>query len=146
MKVMLLKDVPGKGTAGEVKEVSQGYARNYLLPQGLALPATPAIEKQAKLTLEKEKRRETVDQAKLEELAQQIEGTEIHLQARIGAGERLFGSITTADIAEELSRVKDCLIDKRSIEVDRPLKEVGRYEIVIRISKDLRPTIIVVVE
>ena len=146
MKVIFIKDVLGKGNAGEIKEVSRGYARNYLLPQGLALVATSGIEKQAQLSLEREKHKETVGQVKLEELAEQIEGTEIHFQARIGAGERLFGSITAADIAEELNRVKDCTIDKRSIEVDRPLREAGRYEMVVRISKDLRPRIIVVVE
>ena len=146
MKVIFIKDVPGKGKAGEIKEVSRGYARNYLLPQGLVLPATPAIEKQAKLSLEREKRKETIDQVKIEELAGHIEGTEIHFQARIGAGERLFGSITAADIAEELSQVKNCVIDKRTIEIDRPLREAGRYEIVVRMSKDFRPAIVVVVE
>ena len=146
MKVIFIKDVPGKGNTGEIKEVSRGYARNYLLPQGLALPATPAVEKQALLSLEREIHEETVGQAKFEELAQQIEGTEIHFQARIGAGERLFGSITAADIAEELSRAKNCTIDKRSIDIDRPLREAGRYEIGVRISKDIKPEIVVVVE
>jgi len=146
MKVIFIKDIPGKGKAGEIKEVSKGYARNYLLPQGLALLATPTAEKQAKLSLEKEKHKETSDRAKLEKLAEQIEGTEIHFQARMGAGERLFGSITAADIAEELSRVKDCVIDKRSIEIDKPLREAGGYEIVVRMSQGLRPKIIVVVE
>ena len=146
MKVMFLKDVPGTGNAGEIKEVSQGYARNYLLPKGLALLATTGIEKQVKLTLEKEKRKETLSQAKLEDLAKQIEGTEIHFHARIGAGERLFGSITASDIAKELSRVKNCVINKKTIDIDKPLREAGSYEIIVKMSKDLRPVIIVVVE
>jgi len=146
MKVIFIKDVHGRGKAGEIREVSQGYAKNFLLPQGLALLVTPTIEKQVKLSLEKEKHKETVDRVKLEELAKQIAGTEIHLQARIGADERLFGSITAADIAEELSRVKNCIIDKKGIEIDKPLRQAGRYEISLRISKDIRPQITVVVE
>ncbi|MDY7019385.1 MAG: 50S ribosomal protein L9 [Chloroflexota bacterium] len=146
MKIIFIKDVPGKGKAGELKEVKQGYARNYLLPQGLALLATPTVEKQAKLGLDREKRKETLDQAKLEEVAKQIEGTEIHFQARIGADERLFGSITANNIAEELSRVKNCVIDKRSIEIDKPLRQTGRYEVTVKLSKDFRPQVIVVVE
>ena len=146
MKIIFIKDVPGKGKAGEVKEVRQGYARNYLLPQGLALLATPTAEKQAKLGLDREKRKETLDQAKLEEVAKQIEGTEIHFQAHVGADERLFGSITANNIAEELSRVKNCVIDKRSIEIDKPLRQTGRYEVTVRLSKDFRPQVIVVVE
>jgi len=146
MKVIFIKDVQGKGKAGEIKEVSRGYAKNFLLPQGLALLATPTIEKQVKLSLGKEKHKETIDRVKLEELAKQIEGTEVHFQAHIGADERLFGSITAADIAEELSRVKNCVIDKKSIEMDKPLRQAGRYEINLRISKDIRPQITVVVE
>jgi len=99
-----------------------------------------------KLSLGKEKHKETIDRVKLEELAKQIEGTEVHFQAHIGADERLFGSITAADIAEELSRVKNCVIDKKSIEMDKPLRQAGRYEITLRISKDIRPQITVVVE
>ena len=146
MKVIFIKDVQGTGKAGEIREVSQGYAKNFLLPQGLALLVTPTIEKQVKLSLEKEKHKETIDRVKLEELAKQIAGTEIHLQARIGADERLFGSITAADIAEELSRVKNCIIDKKGIEIDKPLRQAGRYQISLRISKDIRPQITVVVE
>lgn len=146
MKVVFIKDAPGKGKAGEIKEVKQGYARNYLLPQGLALLASPTVEKQAKLGLDKEKHKETIDRAKLEEVAKQIEGTEIHFQAHIGADDRLFGSITASNIAEELSRVKNCVIDKRSIEIDKPLRQAGRYEVTVRLSKDFRPQVIVVVE
>ena len=146
MKVIFVKDVPGKGKAGEIKEVRQGYGRNYLLPQGLALLATPTVDKQAKLGLEKEKRKETLGRTKLEEVAKQIEGTEIHFQAHIGADERLFGSVTATNIAEELSRVRNCVIDKRSIEIGKPLRQAGRYEVTVRLSKDFRPQVIVVVE
>jgi large subunit ribosomal protein L9 len=145
-KVILLKDIPGKGRTGEIKEVTKGYARNYLLPQGLALIATPTIQKQVGLSLEKEKRSEAADQGQMVELAKQIEGTEIRLEARVGAGDRLFGSITATDIAEELSRAIGSTIDKKDIEIDKPLRQAGSHEVTVSLGKDLRPKIRVVVE
>jgi len=152
MKVILLKDVPGKGKAGEIKEMSQGYARNFLLPQGLALAVTPAAMKEAESRIQKERGRESADQAKLVELAKQIEGTEIQLQARIGSGDRLFGSITAADIAEELNRVichsgseAKNLIDKRNIDIDKPLRQAGNYEVIVKLAKDVKPRITVII-
>jgi len=113
MKVVLLEDLPGRGKAGEIKEVSKGYARHFLLPRGLALVATPTVIKQVESSLEKEKLEESIDRDKLVELAQQIEGKEIRFKARMGTGERLFGSITAADIAEELGRAIGSVIDKK---------------------------------
>jgi len=146
MKVILLKDVSGKGEAGEIKEVSQGYARNFLLPQGLALAATPLAIKQAELKLRKEGIKETLDQAKLARLAEQIDGREIHFQARVGADDRLFGSITAADIAAELNRVIASSIDKRKIDMGKPLRQAGSHEVTIKLAKDLEPRVTVIIE
>ena len=146
MKVIFLKDVSEKGKAGEVKEVSKGYAKNFLLPQGLALIVTPTVMKQVEVRLEKERRKEADNRAKLSELAEQLEGKEIHLQTRMGAGERLFGSITTADIAKELSNAIGLDIDKKSIDMDKPLRQAGSHEIVVKLASDLKPRIIVVIE
>jgi len=146
MKVILLKDISGKGKAGEIKEVSHGFARNFLIPQGLALIATPAVIKQVELRLQREENQEIVDQAKLAELAEQIKGSEIHFQARTGAGDRLFGSITAADIAEKLSQAIGSVINMKKIDMDKPLRQVGSHEITIRLAKDLEPRITVVIE
>ena len=146
MKVILLKDISGKGKAGEIKEISHGFARNFLIPQGLALIATPAVIKQVELRLQREEKQEIVDQAKLAELAEQIKGSEIHFQARTGAGDRLFGSITAADIAEKLSQTIGSVINKKKIDMDKPLRQVGSHEITIRLAKDLEPRITVVIE
>ena len=146
MRVVLLEDLPGKGKAGEIKEVSKGYARNFLLPQGLALEATPTVIKQVESRLEREKLEESIDRDKLVELAQQIEGKEIRLKARMGAGERLFGSITAADIAEELSRNIDFVIDKKKIDIDKPLRQIGSYEIAVKLAGDIKPQVTVVIE
>jgi len=146
MKVIFLKDVSEKGKAGEVKEVNKGYAKNFLLPQGLALMVTPSVMKQVETRLEKERREKDASKAKLGELAEQLEGKEIHLQTRMGAGERLFGSITAADIAEELSRAIGSVIDKRSIDIEKPLRQAGSHEVLVKLASDLKPRITVVIE
>lgn len=146
MKVIFLKDISGKGKAGEVREVTQGYAKNFLLPQGLALAATSTTIKVAESRIQKERAQESIDQAKLAEIAKQIEGSEVHLQAHVGVGDRLFGSITAADIAQELNRVTGFSIDKRKIAMDKPLRQAGSYEVAIKLFKDLEPKIKVVIE
>ncbi|HEU65055.1 MAG TPA: 50S ribosomal protein L9 [Chloroflexi bacterium] len=146
MKVVLLENLPGKGKAGEIKEVSKGYARNYLLPRGLAVVATPTVMKQVESRLEKEKLEESIDRDKLVELAQQIEGREIRFKTRVGAGERLFGSITATDIAEELSRTIGVVIDKKKIDIEKPLRQIGSHEIGVKLAGDLKPQITVVIE
>lgn len=146
MKVVLLEDLPGKGKAGEIKEVSKGYAKNFLLPQGLALIASPTVIKQVESSLEKEKLEESIDRDKLVELAQQIEGKEIRFKARMGAGERLFGSITAADVAEELSRAIGSVIDKKKIDIEKSLRKTGSYEVAVKLASDLNPQITVVIE
>jgi len=146
MKVVLLEDLPGKGKAGEIKEVSKGYARHFLLPRGLALVATPTVIKQVESSLEKEKLEESIDRDKLVELAQQIEGKEIRFKARMGAGERLFGSITAADVAEELSRAIGSVIDKKKIDIEKSLRKTGSYEVAVKLASDLNPQITVVIE
>jgi len=146
MRVVLLEDIPGKGRAGEIKEVSKGYAKNFLLPQGLALVATPMVMKQVESRLQKERKEEIINRDKLVDLAQQIEGREICLKARAGTGERLFGSITAADIAEELSRAIGSAIDKKKIDIEKPLRQAGSYEVTVKLASDLKPQITVVIE
>jgi large subunit ribosomal protein L9 len=133
MKVVLLEDISGTGRAGEMKEVSKGYAKNFLLPRGLALVATSAVIKQ-------------VESRRLVELAQQIEGKEIHLKARLGGGERLFGSITAADVAEELSRAIGSVVDKKKIDIEKPFHQTGSYEVAVKLAGDIKPKITVVIE
>jgi large subunit ribosomal protein L9 len=146
MKVVLLEDIPGRGRAGQMKEVSKGYAKNFLLPRGLALIATPSIVKQVESRLEKEKLEESIDRERLVELAQQIEGKEIRFKARMGARERLFGSITAADVAEELSRAIGSVVDKKRIDLEKPFRQAGSHEIAVKLASDIKPKITVVIE
>jgi large subunit ribosomal protein L9 len=146
MKVVLLEDLPGRGRAGEIREVNKGYAKNFLLPRGLALVATPAVIKQVESRSEKEKLEESIDREKMVELAQQIEGMEVRLKARMGAGERLFGSVTAADVAEELGQSIGTVVDKKKIDIEKPFRRAGTYEVVVKLASDIRPKITVVIE
>ncbi len=137
MKVVFLQDVPRVAKAGEIKEVADGYARNFLIPKKLALLARP----QAMLQLETRGRTEAREDTELTALAQQIEGKGVNIKAKTGAKDRLYGSITSADIAAELSKSTGLVIDKRKIELEEPIRHLGSYEVTIRLAKDIVPRI-----
>ena len=141
MKVVFLEDVPNMAEVGDIKEVADGYGRNYLIPRKLAViadsQATNIIEVQRK----KKVRLQAQIEAEMKELAQQLEGQEVVLKAKAGATDRLYGSITTADIAEELGKSTGLEVDKRKIEIAEPIREVGSYEVVIRLTGDIIPKI-----
>jgi large subunit ribosomal protein L9 len=146
MKIIFLKDVQGKGKAGEIKEVSNGYAMNYLIRNGLALPATAGVIRQSAQRIKNADIQKELSLEKLTEIAEQIEGQTIHIQARSGAGERLFGSITASAIAEELNKLLSSSIDKRKIVLDKALREIGSHQVTIKLSKELEPKITVIIE
>jgi large subunit ribosomal protein L9 len=137
MRVVFLQDVPRVAKACEVKEVADGYARNFLIPRKLALLARPEVLSQ----LGTAQKVEAKEDAELMALAQQIEGKEVSIKAKAGAKDRLYGSITSADIAAELSKSSGLVIDKRKIELEEPLRSLGNYEITIRLAKDIVPKI-----
>jgi len=137
MRVVFLQDVPRVAKAGEIKEVADGYARNFLIPRKLALLARP----QALSQLGTREITEAKEDTELMALAQQIEGKEVSIKAKAGAKDRLYGSITSADIAAELSKSTGLVIDKRKIELEEPLRQLGNYEITIRLAKDIVPKI-----
>jgi large subunit ribosomal protein L9 len=137
MRVVFLQDVPRVAKAGEIKEVADGYARNFLIPRKLALLAKP----QAISRLETREIPETKEDTELAALARQIEGKEVNIKAKAGAKDRLYGSITSADIAAELSNSTGLVIDKRKIELEEPIRQLGNYEVAIRLAKDIVPRI-----
>jgi len=145
MRVVLLQDVPRLGSVGEVRDVASGYARNFLLPRGLAEVATPAVMKRVEEIRKAEEKRQALLEVEMMNLAQTLEGVEIMLKAKVGAQERLYGAITSGDIAEELGRVTGQDIDKRKIELEEPIRQLGEYEVLVRLSRDIAPTIKVVV-
>lgn len=141
MKVVFLEDVPNVGEIGDIKEVAAGYGRNFLIPRGLAV----LVDSQAASIVESRLRKKARLMAQIEtemlELAKRIEGKAIVLKAKAGAKEKLYGSVTNADIAEALEKSIGVTVDKRKIELEEPIREVGSYKITIRLTKDITPKI-----
>lgn len=141
MKVVLTQDVPKLGDSGTVQDVKDGYARNFLIPQGLAEMATPGMIKQ----VEERQRAEAKRIAKLEEemrdLADRISGAHLEIVARVGEQGRLYGSVTSSEIADQLSAVVGEEVDRRKIELDEPIRNVGEFEIPVRLVGKLVPTV-----
>jgi large subunit ribosomal protein L9 len=133
MQVILLHDVKGIGRAGEVVKVSDGHARNLLIPKKQAMEATPANLK----TLERKKKeieaQRELDQNRAGELKEQIQGKTVSLSAKAGEGGRLFGAITSKDIADALQKDFGILIDKKKIAMDAPIKQTGLSEVEIKL-------------
>ena len=141
MKVIFLKDVKGKGKKGEVKNVSDGYAHNFLLKQELAVEATPANMK--KLEAQKNKMNqmaaEELQQAK--DLKGQIEKITVEIEAKAGEGGRLFGSITTKQIAEALQKSQGIKIDKRKMELPEGIRSLGYTKVPVKLHHEVQATL-----
>ncbi|RMF28523.1 MAG: 50S ribosomal protein L9 [Chloroflexi bacterium] len=145
MKILLLKDVERLGRAGEIKEVADGYARNYLIPQGFALRMTPGVAKQVEVLRRRAVERQARETAELTALAEQIQT--LTLTFAVKASEetgRLYGSVTTGHIAEALERELGRPFDRRKIGGE-PLRRLGTYRIPVRLSPDLVPEVTVIV-
>ena len=146
IRVVFLQDVLPKHFAGDVREVSGGYARNYLIPNGLAAPALGShlqrIEK-IKVAAHGRRAQETQD---MEELAKIVGGTTVTIKARAGEGGRLYGSVTNARIAEELSQALGREIDRRAIQMPEAIKALGSFEVPVRLYHNIVPEISVIVE
>ncbi len=137
MKVILTADVKGQGKKGEVKNVSDGYANNFLIKKGLAIPATNENMNvlKNKNASEEHKRQVELDNAK--ELASKMEGKEIPISAKGGEGGRLFGSITSMDISDGIKKALSLDIDKRKILLKDNIKSEGVYEVEVKLHKDV---------
>ena len=144
MKVLLIKDVHKLGHAGDVKRVANGYARNYLIPQGMAVLATPGALKQVERIRTKANiRRQELNQ-ELSSLAEKIEGKVLKFSSRAGETGKLYGSITTQMIAEELSKMVGVEINRHSIDA-QPIKTLGEHKAEINLTVDLTPEITILV-
>jgi large subunit ribosomal protein L9 len=146
MKVLLVQDVDKLGSAGEVKEVSGGFGRNYLLPKGFAVLASRGQVKQAEDRLTAQRKRTDAARKDAEALAARISGQTLRFTARVGELDRLYGSITNADIAEKIQSQLGIEVDRRKIDLDESIKRIGIYPIKIRLMAGLEPLVNVVVE
>jgi len=143
MKVILVKDIKALGKQGEVKEVADGYARNFLLPRGLALEANSANLKQLSDRKDSMARQLREEEATAARLAGRLDGREIAFTAKTGEGGRLFGSITAKDVAEEIGKAFRIEIDKRGVELEEPIKTLGKHIVKLHLYKGVHATITV---
>ena len=146
MEVVFTQDVPNQARAGELRRVADGYARNYLIPQGLAEMATPEILKRLhkiKAAGDETRVRET---QVLEELAKALDDTSITVSARVTPTGRYYGTVSSARIAAELSSVVGREIDRRLVEAGEPIREPGEYEVVLRLSNEIEAIIHITAE
>lgn len=133
MKVILNKEIKSLGARGAVVEVSDGYARNYLLPKGLAKEATAGNLKEIELVKHRQERQKEQELLKAKELAKLIEGKTVQISGKAGENGKLFGSITSKEIAEILESRYKVAVDKRKIELKEHIKALGVYPITVRI-------------
>lgn len=146
MKVFLKHDVPGVGKANEVKDVSNGYARNYLFPRGLAVPATQGRIKAAENFEETQQQREERERERSLKIAEQLLATPLTFKVKAGETGRLYGSITSADVADKLAQLLGMEFDKRWLKLDRPIRDVGNHVVEVKLQGGVRGHVQVLVE
>jgi len=145
MKVLLKEDVENLGLAGEVYDVANGYGRNYLIPQGYAVKASPGVMNQAEIWRNKAEARRAEIRAEYEALAAKIGEVTLNYTARASETGKLFGSVTTAQIADDLNKELSTEIDRRKVGVE-PLRQLGEHKVVVRLNADIQPEITVIIE
>ena len=145
MKVIFIADVPNVARAGQTKEVADGYARNFLFPRKLAVLANSQAAAAVEAHLKKIVKQRTLEEAEMAELAKKIGGVEITLKAKVGENEKLYGSITGADIAEALTKNIKREIDKRKVDLVEPIRQTGTYDVTLRFTHDITAIIKVTV-
>jgi large subunit ribosomal protein L9 len=140
MKVIFLKDVKGQGKKGQVKEVSDGYATNFLLPRNLARPATDGNMKVLENQNAAEERRKQEEKAEAQELGKKLEALTVQLKAKAGEGGRLFGAITSKQIADALAS-EGVKLDKRKIELEEPIRALGVTQMTVKLHPEVKATL-----
>jgi large subunit ribosomal protein L9 len=145
VKVILTNDIESLGKSGELKDVADGYARNYLIPHKLAVPASGGAYRawQHDIASREEKRKK--ERAEAEIAAQRISSTTLTMGVKVGEGGKLYGSIGSKDIAEALGR-RGIEVDRHKVDLDEPLKMLGTYKVAVKVFPGMTPEVTVVVE
>lgn len=143
MKVVFIENVPQVANAGDVKEVKDGYGRNYLIPRRLAVPATASALKQLEQQHQSADRKASKLESEAEGLAQQLEGKTLEITVKSGAQGRLYGSVTNAHVATALEKLAGREVDRRRVELDQPIRRLGSYPVTVRLSNEHSVTITV---
>ncbi len=145
MKLILTSDVPNLGAPGDTVEVKDGYGRNFLVPQGMAIAATRGAEKQVANIRRAREARTVRDLGHANEIKQALQGLTVSLPAHAGETGKLFGSITTADIAAAITRAGGPKLDKRSVVIKTPIKSVGNHAVSVKVHADVEVNLSVAV-
>ena len=140
MKVILLSEVPNLGGQGSVVEVSDGYARNFLIPKGLAMEATPARLKELESLQKRQERKRRKEQEEALRLKEKLQGALLTIKSRAGEQGRLFGSVTNKEIAQAIKEAFQVELDRRKIELKEPIKQLGRYQVMLRLHPEVHTT------
>jgi len=143
MKVILLQDVDGLGKVGELKDVANGYARNYLLPKKLAAGATPQLMANYQQHIVAEQRKIEKQNEQNRQIAERLGSVTLTFKARVGSQGRLYGSITSQDIAAGLRESEGIQIDRRTIDLHDPIRTLGTYRVPVKIAQKVAPEITV---
>lgn len=146
MKVLLTQDVKGIGRAGDLVNVADGYGRNYLIPRGLAIQAVGGAAKGIEHQQELLRRKLEREQSEARALAEKLEGATIRVTAKAGESGRLFGSVTAADVAAALAAQFGARLDRRKIEMEGPVKQLGSFPVVLRLSSGVTAQLTLLVE
>ena len=141
MKVILLHDVPGLGKPGDVKDVADGYARNYLLPRQLVTAATGTEMANLKQRVASAQRRVAKQRETDEALAARIAAVTLTFAVRVGQGDRLYGSVTSQNVADALHEQEGLQIDRRMIQLRDPLRQLGEFEVPVRVAQGIEPKV-----
>ena len=145
MKVILKQDVKGKGKKGQMVEVAEGYARNFLLPKGLAAPATTDAMNTMRLQEKARARAEAEAKARAAEVAEQLKNCQVKIPAKGGEGGKLFGAVTTKEIAAALQEQFGVELDSKKLVLEEPIKTFGAYQIKARLGYEINGTVYVLV-
>ncbi|NQX46653.1 50S ribosomal protein L9 [Paenibacillus tritici] len=143
MKVIFIKDVKGQGKKGQVKEVSEGYAANFLLPRGLVRPATDGNVKTLENQAAAEQRRKDQEKEEAVQLGKKLDELTLTLKAKAGEGGRLFGAITSKQIGEALAATQGIVIDKRKIELSDSIRHVGTFQVTVKLHTEVKANLTV---
>jgi len=141
MKVLLIQDVDNLGYAGDVKKVANGFGRNYLLPQNLAVLATPGALRQADTIRKAAEKYRAQEKADAEAIANQLQGVELLFERRAGEMGKLYGSVTGGDIAEEIEAKTGITIDKRKVALPEPIRTLGEQDVTLKLMIDVKTSI-----
>jgi len=146
MKVVFLEEVEGTAHTGDVKNVAAGFARNFLLPRKLAAPATEHYITIANAKATKEARKQTKLDEEAQKLVPLVDGKSVTIEVRVGEQDKLFGSVTTRDIAELVAQATKLDIEHRQIDLKQPLREIGVYQVPVKLTRNVVATVSVSVE